>query len=157
MITKKGKTYMLLVVVLGIWGVIGYQIFSKMNADESPVIAANSNVTFSPKQTIEKDTFRIHTKHRDPFLGKPYREKQTSNTTRKVSIKKDSVVFPPIVYKGVISKPKSAQNIYIVSIQGTQQLFKTGKTIQDIELLTGTKKSITIRYKGKRKTIAVSK
>jgi len=155
--TKKGKTYLLLTIVLGIWGAIGYQIFSKMNADDAPIIAANSNVTFSPEQAIEKDTFSINTKHRDPFLGKPFQQKQTATNHRRVSKKRDSVVFPPIVYKGVISKPQSSQNIYIIAIQGTQQLFKVGKTISDVKLLKGNKKSITIRYKEKLKTISVSK
>jgi len=157
MISKKGKTYVLLLVVLGIWGAIGYQIFSKLSPDTTPIIAENSNITFSPKQTIERDTFNIHNEHRDPFLGKPYYKKQASPTRKVRSKKKDSVVFPQMTYQGVISKQQSAQNIYIVGINGTQQLFKVGKTIEDIKLLKGSKKSITIAYKGKRKTIAVSK
>ncbi|WP_298507520.1 hypothetical protein [uncultured Kordia sp.] len=155
---KKRKTYILLTVVLGIWGTIGYQIFSKLSPDDSPALASNTDIRFTPKQTIEKDTFRINTEHRDPFLGKPYQQKRTSSTGRKAStIKKDPVVFPPIAYKGVISKQQSSENIYIIDISGTQQLFKLGKTIQEVKLLKGDKKSITISFKGKRKTISVSK
>ena len=154
---KKGKTYILLTVVLGIWGAIGYQIFSKLSTDDSPMIATNSNVSFTPKQIIKEDTFSINTKHRDPFLGKPYQQKQTTKV-RRVSVgKKDAFVFPPIIYKGVISKQQSAQNIYIIEVSGTQQLFKTGKKIQEVKLVKGNKKSITISFKGKRKTILVSK
>lgn len=157
MMKKKGKTYILLVVVLGIWGVIGYQVFAKLNPDDSPIVAANSDISFTPKQTIEKDTFSINSKHRDPFLGKPYQLKQTSNIKKRVLKKKDPIVFPPITYKGVISKQQSSQNIYIIAIKGTQQLFKVGKTIHEVKLLKGNKKSITISFKGERKTILVSK
>jgi hypothetical protein len=157
MMKKKGKTYILLIVVFGIWGAIGYQIFSKLSPDDSPMIATNSDISFTPKQAIEKDTFSINSEHRDPFLGKPYQLKQTSTTKKRVLKKKDPIVFPPITYKGVISKQQSAQNIYIIAINGTQQLFKVGKMIHEVKLLKGNKKSITISFKGERKTILVSK
>ncbi|MEM6685019.1 MAG: hypothetical protein AAF617_04405 [Bacteroidota bacterium] len=155
MITKKGKTYLLLTIVLGIWGAIGYQIYSKFSPEETPVLAANSNVHFSPKQTIERDTFRINTQHRDPFLGTPYQPKQ-AHVKRTATPKKEPIVFPSIAYRGVISKQQSIQNIYIMDINGTQQLFKVGKEIQYVKLLKGNKKSVTIVYKGQRQTIAVS-
>ena len=155
MITKKGKTYLLLTLVLGIWGTIVYQIYSKFSSDDTPVMAVNSNVYFSPKKTIKKDTFSIHAEHRDPFLGKPYRQKQASKIKRTTG-KKEAIIFPAIAYKGLISKQQSMQNIYIIDISGTQKLFKIGKAIQEVKLLKGNKKSITVQYKGKRKTIAVS-
>ncbi|WP_420571656.1 hypothetical protein [Kordia sp.] len=157
MMKKKGKTYILLTVVLGIWGTIGYQIYSKLNTDDSPVIIADSSVSFTPKKTIAKDTFSIDTTHRDPFLGKPYHSKKSARVKRVASVKKDSVIFPQLRYKGVISKQRSAQNIYIIDVAGTQQLFRVGKTITDVKLIKGNKKSVTISFKGKRKTISVSK
>lgn len=157
MMIKKKKTYLLLIVVLGIWGTIGYQIFSKLNPEDAPVVAMSSNISFSPKQTTKKDTFSIHTKHRDPFLGKPYQSNQQKRVRSISKTKKDTVVFPPITYKGVISKQESAQNIYIIEVSGIQQLYKVGKTITDVKLIKGTKKSITISFKGKRKTIPITK
>jgi type II secretory pathway component PulC len=154
--SKKGKTYILLAVVLGIWGTIGYQIFIKFSPVETSIVATNSDVNFTPKKVIEEDTFSINSEHRDPFLGKPYRQKQVSKTKKSTTAKKDSIVFPSIAYKGVISKQQSSQNIYIISINGQQQLFKVGKTIQDLKLLKGNKKSVIVSFKGKRKTIDVT-
>jgi len=79
---KKGKTYLLIAVVLGIWGTIGYQVYSKLSPDETPILATNSSISFSPKQEITKDTFSISATHRDPFLGKPYQKKNTSSGKR---------------------------------------------------------------------------
>lgn len=157
MMKKKGKTYVLLTVVLGIWGTIGYQIYSKLSTDDAPVVIADSSVSFTPKKTIGKDTFSINTTHRDPFLGKPYQSKKRTGVRSVAKVKKDSVIFPQLRYKGTISKQKSAQNIYIIDVAGTQQLFKVGKTITDVKLIKGNKKSVTISFKGKRKTITVSK
>lgn len=153
---KKGKTYLLLVVVLGIWGTIGYQVYSKLNPDEMPVVATNSSVSFSPKQEMTKDTFSISTSHRDPFLGTAYQAKQNSTQTSAVKKSKDTIVFPPLSYKGVISKQQSSQNIFIIEISGTQQLFKVGKQVDDITLIKGDKKSVLVSFKGKRKTIPVA-
>lgn len=153
---KKGKTYLLLTVVLGIWGTIGYQIYSKMRPDESPIIAVNSSVSFSPKQEIIKDTFSISSSHRDPFLGTAYQKKRKSNKTTYVKKSKDTIVFPKITYKGVISKQQSSQNIYIIEINNSQQLFKVGKQFNDVTLIKGDKKSVLVSFKGKRKTVSVA-
>lgn len=154
--SKKGKTYLLVVVVLGIWGAIGYQIYSKLSPDELPVMATNSSISFSPKQEIAKDTFSISAAHHDPFMGTAYQKKNASNGKRITSNKKDSIIFPQIAYKGVISKQQSASNIYIIEVSGTQQLFKVGKQFNDVKLIKGDKKSVMISFKGKRKTISVA-
>lgn len=153
---KKTKTYLLITVVLGIWGTIGYQVYSKLSPDDLPVVATNSTISFSPKQEITKDTFSISTTHRDPFLGKPYQTKKVSSGKRTTSNNKDTIVFPQIIYKGVISKQQSSSDIYIIEIHGTQQLFKVGKQYNDVKLIKGDKKSVLVSFKGKRKTISVA-
>ena len=154
--SKKGKTYLLLTVVLGIWGMIGYQVYSKFNTEQIPIVAENSTVSFSPKQGIIKDTFSISSAHRDPFLGTVYQKKGKSNKSTYVKKSKDTIVFPQITYKGVISKQQSASNIYIIDVNGAQELFKVGKQFNDVKLIKGDKKSVVISYKGKRKTISVA-
>ena len=156
MISKKGKTYALLVIVLGIWGTIGYQVYSKLNPKETSIIAASTDITFSPTQHIEKDTFQINSQHRDPFLEKPFQARNQNSVNKARSTKKDSIVFPALAYKGVISKKQSSQNIYIIEVSGIQQLFKVGKTIDKVRLISGNKKSVTITYQGKRKTISIA-
>jgi hypothetical protein len=155
--SKKGKTYILLVIVFGIWGTVGYQIFSKMSPEDTPILTENTTINFSPKTILKKDSFSINLKHRDPFLGKPYqKENSTKRRMTKVS-KKEAIVFPSILYRGMISKQKSVANIYMVEINGTTKLFKIGSTIENIKLLKGSKKSISLSFKGERKTVSISK
>lgn len=152
---KKVKTYFLLTIVIGIWGTIGYKIYDAVNSSEEPITTSSTIVSFTPKENIEKDTFHINNDHYDPFLKKPYQKKQASSKTRK-SIKPDkSIVFPTIVYRGAISKTKSTDNIYILEVNGRQQLFRVRKQIEDITLLKGTKKSVKISYKGIQKEIPI--
>ncbi len=152
---KKGKTYILLAVVLGIWGTIGYQVYSKMNPEEEPITTSNTIVSFSPKQDIKKDTFSISADHYDPFLNTPYQKNRTASKTRRSTKPKETIVFPAVTFKGAISKQKSKENIYILEINGTQQLFKVGKEIDHVKLIKGSKKLVVISYKGQRKEIGI--
>ncbi|WP_430412796.1 hypothetical protein [Kordia sp.] len=152
---KKVKTYILLGIVLGIWGTIGYQVYTKLNPDEELITTSNGMVSFTPKQHIVKDTFSISPAHHDPFLNKPYQKRRGATTGKKTTKNNKTIVFPKVVYKGVISKQKSSNNIYIIEVNGTQQLFKVGKEIDSIRLVKGTKKSVLISYKGKRKEVTI--
>jgi len=62
-----------------------------------------------------------------------------------------------VVKELLATKQKSASNIYIIEVNGTQQLFKVGKQFNDVKLIKGNKKSVLISFKGKRKTILVAK
>jgi len=152
---KKVKTYILLAIVLGVWGIIGYQVYAKLNPTEEPITTSNAIVSFKPKQDIIKDTFSISKDHYDPFLNKPYQKNREASATRNTTKTKGTVVFPKVIYKGAISKQKSTSNIYILEINGIQQLFKVRKQIDGITLLKGTKKSVVISFKGQRKEIPV--
>lgn len=153
---NKNKTYILLAIVLGIWGTIGYQIFSKLNPGEEPIVAQNNNVSFTPKKDIKKDTFSINTSHRDPFLGTLYNKSKTATASSSKKTVKDTLKWASIVYKGKISKQQSSNSIYILEINGTQQLLKVGKKYEGITLIKGSKKSIVVSFKGKRKSISVA-
>ena len=66
--TKK-KTYLLLVLVVAVWGTIGYKVVSALNP-ELPEIKQQSfveNINF--KIDTKVDTFSVKLVNRDPFLG----------------------------------------------------------------------------------------
>lgn len=152
---KKAKTYILLTIVIGIWGTIGYKIYDALNPREEPITTSNTMVSFAPKEAIEKDTFDISNEHYDPFLNKPYREKQLFSKVKKSNKSDKNIVFPSITYRGVISKKRSADNVYILEINGTQQLFKLRKQIEGVKLIRGNKKSVVVTFKGIQKEIPI--
>ncbi|WP_046758581.1 hypothetical protein [Kordia jejudonensis] len=152
---KKVKTYILLTVVLGIWGTIGYQLYAKLNPTEEPIVTSNDTVSFAPKEDITKDTFAIQSDHYDPFLNTPYQKNRASSQRKRNTHTKATITFPNILYRGTISKQNSADNIYILEINGTQQLFKVRKQIDGVTLMKGTKKSVVVSYKGQRKEITI--
>lgn len=145
---KKQKTYALLIVVLVIWGLIGYNIYRYLNPIEErqPVATPKRNTTSI--EPVPKDTLIIPN-YRDPFLGKVFLSKRNNRNPVTNSLK-----FPSIMYHGLVegSRVKS----YIISIENQQELLKLGQTFLDVKLISANAKAITISFKGARKTIKLA-
>ena len=66
---NKTKTYLLIILVLAIWGAIGYQIVSAVNPETSKIVKQDFAISFNPKIETEVDTFSIQMANKDPFLA----------------------------------------------------------------------------------------
>jgi len=144
--TKK-KTYLLLVLVIAVWGTIAYKIIVALNPEVPEVQpqAFVSNKNYKIETAI--DTFSIATVNRDPFLG-TYTVKKTPKSKAKPKVK--PVQWMPITYHGSIKNGES--QMFIVSINGKQQLLKKGQVKDEVKLLRGTATTVTMRYKNASKT-----
>ena len=147
---NKTKTYTLLILVLSIWGIIGYKIIATVNSALPEIASQNFEHTFNPKTNTEVDTFSIQSSERDPFLGTLYIKKKSIPQKIKP---KTPLVWLPIIYHGNISKQNAKAKVYIISIDNQQHLMKTGQTINEIKLVRGNNSNIIVSYKGVRKTI----
>ncbi len=148
---NKTKTYILLALVLGVWGAIGYRIVSTINPSAPDVAQQNFEVSFSPKTNIEVDTFSIRVVNRDPFLGTLLVKNKPKKTIRKTVQPK--ITWLPVLYHGSISKQNTKTKVFIISVSGQQNLMKIGQTINGVKLIRGNNNSVTVSYKGARKTI----
>ena len=150
----KGKknTYILLILVLAIWGVIGYRMVAAFGPDENHQIQNNFDVSFKPKVFREQDSFTIHNYERDPFLGsfkKPLKKKQ------KTTVVKPKVIWPEITYSGAMGDTKNIETIFFISINNTQYLMKKKDENMGVVLLKGTENNIIVRFEGNKKTISI--
>ncbi|KQC29380.1 hypothetical protein [Flagellimonas eckloniae] len=146
--SKNVKTYILIGLVLIIWGVIGIKVFRTLSPEpQAPVFAENIN--FKPKKVVQRDTFSIVADYRDPFLG----TMPTSNKKRTKKVKQPVVQFPSINYTGLISGQQNKDHIYFVTIDGTQYLMQKRNENKGVSLISGTSEGIRVRYKGIVKTI----
>lgn len=149
--TKK-KTYLLLVLVLAVWGTIGYKIVSALNPELPEVKQHNFVDNMDFKVDTQIDTFSIKTVNRDPFLGTLLKKEKKKNT-----IKRESVQWKSITYQGSIKQNKTKQQIFIVTIDGSQHVLKKGQTKDSITLAYGNAKSVTMRYKNRLKSFTLKK
>ncbi|WP_422106024.1 hypothetical protein [Winogradskyella sp.] len=143
--TKK-KTYVLLVLVIGVWGTIAYKIVTALHPDMPKMQQQEFVVNTNYKVETAVDTFSIRKVNRDPFLG-TYMIKASPKKTR---VKKQTLLWKPIQYHGIVKNGKN--KLFIVSIDGKQHLLKKGQTKDSVKLLNGNAKSITMRYKTSSKT-----
>lgn len=144
--TKK-KTYILLIVVVGIWSLIGYRIVTSLNPDLPEAPKQDLALKLDFKTKVKVDTFSIKNADRDPFLGTIYKKKTEHLPSKKI-IK--HINWLPITYHGMISNKK--KSLYIISINGHQHLLKKGQIKDSIKVLYGSSKSVTLGYKDDKKT-----
>ena len=145
---KNVKTYLLLGVVMIIWGIIGFRILSALSPEPEQAIAS-SEISYRPVTTVQRDTFSIKADYRDPFLGTYSTSKK--NTPKK-TVKRE---MPPIdlQYTGSMVNSSTNMRIYFVTINGQQHLLEKGKSAGEVKLLSGSQQAITIRYQGFTKKV----
>ena len=151
---SKRKTYILLIVVLAIWGILIYKFFSFTSPQDNSV-PSGPDITLTPFSAKPKDTFSIDVKYRDPFLGKMYNPNHPANTKKKVYIPKEPVVWPTIIYKGIVSDNRDKNKVFMLNING-QTFFMNEKSVeQEVTLLSGNRNSVTVFFKGEKNTITI--
>ena len=142
---------MLLVVVVAIWGTIGFKIWSGLSDKVSEQIVQNSLEEFRPKRAVETDSFSIGEVSRDPFLGTI---KKKATTPRKRAVRQP-IKWMPIIFNGVIKNTKTRQQVFVVQINNTEHILKKGNQVEGVTLIKGNPKSIVVKYKGALKTIEI--
>lgn len=148
---NKKSIYILLPIVLLIWGMLIYQFFS-FSAPEDSLENVPMEFNIKPLKLKERTPFFINVGYRDPFLGKMYAAPVTS-PKKSVVIKKhikpeETLVWPSIHYKGTISDTKDKKKIFVMIIDGHNFYMKKGDTENGVFLKDGDKESVYVKYKG---------
>ncbi|MHC0446338.1 hypothetical protein ACWA1F_13090 [Flavobacterium sp. 3-218] len=150
---NKKNIYILLPLVLLVWGAVLFQLFSFTNPDETTA-PDNPEFTFKPIKINKRESFTINVNYRDPFLGKMYVNETNSKpqkkhaTAPKIAKQAEALVWPKIIYKGVIADSKGKNTLYILLIDNKTHYMKIGDTENEIFLKSGDKESIYVKYKG---------
>ncbi len=145
---KQQKTYVLLTLVIAIWGLIGYNLYKKFYPTDTETKLPVTNSTVILHHNQPKDSITI-SNYRDPFLGKIITTKKT-----KVTKTKKVVNFPMITYNGSIKGSKKTS--YIISVQNQQEVVKIGQTFKNVTLISANTKKIVVEYQKERKTIQLT-
>ncbi|WP_299535754.1 hypothetical protein [Ulvibacterium sp.] len=152
---KNQKTYVLLTVVLAIWGILGFKVIKTVNPDSDPTVRPIASEKFKPIQFQERDTFSILANYRDPFLG-TLPKSLTPKKPKRTFQKKDTLPKRDILYTGFIAESSSGQEIFFLTIDGHQQLMAKNEVFRKVKLLSGDPKKVRVRFDGKAKTIPLT-
>jgi hypothetical protein len=150
---NKKSIYILLPVVLLIWGLVMYELFSFSKPDEV-METEPPGFDFKPVKIKERDPFSIDVNYRDPFLGKIYTTQKATLIKKSISkIKKipkvvEPLVWPTIAYKGIVSDTKDKTRVFMLIIGGKTFLMKKGEIANEVFLKDGDRESVYVKYKG---------
>ena len=145
------KTYIILGIVLLIWGIIGFRILGAISP-EPELVAPQKRMAFQEIELTPKDTFSIKADYRDPFLGTLTSKKEKKKTQKVVQ---DQTFDREVLYTGSMVNHSSGKRIYFISINGQQYLLEKGKQAMEVLLISGSEQYVTIKYKGMVKRIGL--
>ena len=151
---KNNKTYLLLAVVIGIWGFIGFRLLNVVNPGPIKNAQIVSNETYVPKQLKARDTFSLALNYRDPFLGAVIAPKKAKKIVAKKEVK-PKAPEKAISYTGFITDKASQQKIFFLTIEGQQHMMALNDVVQGVKLIQGTKNNVKVRLDGNTRTIAL--
>lgn len=158
---KKSTQAVLLVFVLGVWGVIFYRIFSKLTDDDAanlPYDLPGERIATSPVA----DTFQLLANYNDPFLNKAAGSSHSSGQEAAVVSPQNTIkqtarpVSPPVAqqaqvkYMGMIRNNASKKKVAVISVNGKSSLVQENESFDNIKLLKLYKDSVLVLV-GKQK------
>jgi hypothetical protein len=156
---NRKNIYILLPIVLFIWGAVMYQFFSFSNNGVDIKLVSN-RFEVKPIDIKEIDTSFITVNYRDPFLGKAYNPsnnvvKKKKTTKQKPKVLEEIFVWPKILYKGIVSDTKDKTKVFMLIIEGQTFLMKIGDTQKGIFLKEGDRESIYVKCKDRLNLILI--
>lgn len=159
---NKTLTYILVVVVVGIWGIILYRIFDAVKSgDDSVAPAAIKQEKEAYNDfSIPKDTTKLMLNYRDPFGITKQKDTvakaiNLAHVAKVASPLKPAINWSFITYSGFIRNPASKKLIALVNINGQNLTLVEGETKNRVKLLRNLRDSIKISYEGKTKFIVI--
>ena len=161
---NKKIAYLLLPLVIFIWGAIAYKIIRNYLGNNSPEILFNQNENIIQSKN-KIDTFSLLLNYPDPFLknqvASNYQpsnnnpQKTTTNKTTTANNKKENnpVKWPTILYCGNIKNKNNNKICSIIKINGTENIMYVGEVCNEVRLVKVFKDSVIVNYKNQNKTI----
>lgn len=151
---KKRLNSVLLIGVVAIWGLLIYKFFgnSFMKHDEPQ----NSAVIINEELpiTIGKDTFKLKTYNRDPFLEKTIKN-EYSKYNKGLKIKEATVVkWPQLQYLGFVKESTAKEPLLLLKVNGKLMRKKSSfEFYEGLEVLKFYKDSLLLRLNSNEKVL----
>lgn len=150
---KNQKTYLLLGLVLAIWGILGFRIVKSISPSEPETTVSVASIEFKPTSLKERDTFSILANYRDPFLGTFQKPKTKNPINRSTKNKKQSLPEKNIIYSGLVNDNATGQKIFFLNVDGQQLMLSKNQQAEGVKLISGNAEKVKLRYNGLTKTI----
>ena len=157
---NKKLIYLLLPVVIAIWGIIFYRIFNTTGGDENNVVK-EINAGTDKGQSSYTDTFSISANYRDPFMGKLAvgnndQPKATTSMQKKAVEPKPQPAptpWPALAYSGMIKNQRSSIQLAMLQVNGQSYNIKSGETVEGVQVMKIYRDSVEVIFQKEKRTI----
>jgi hypothetical protein len=157
---KDKKNYILLALVVAIWGYAMYSFFGGFNTGGSNnLVIKKTKLNSGNGSNFKVDTFSLLANYKDPFLSRPFVRNTFSGIKPAGAIvkKKEVIVKVPeppvdmsfISFVGLVRNPANNKKVALVSINNNQHMASEGEVINDVLFLKNAKDSIAVVFKSK--------
>lgn len=166
MMKSKKSTYLLIILVLGVWGAVAYKIFSHIRKGDDTEQVYNFNNSKVDEVFATDTQIVLSLNYPDPFLkGSRHNAGGDMRTvSTKVNIREridplygqntqSQVVWPEIIYSGIVRNKKTNEALGLVQITNSSQLMRPGQDFGGVRLLELYSDSIRLNFQNQKKTI----
>ncbi|MFD2162267.1 hypothetical protein ACFSJU_07670 [Paradesertivirga mongoliensis] len=164
---NKALTYLLILSVSAVWGIIFYRVFSATDSDEvvSGPLQKSTFVNESLDDYKLKDTFTLALNYGDPFLENSSEaikanEPASQNTAVAIAIHNPQPIAPQVnwdavKYTGYVLNSSDKRVTAIMTLNGKEYMLSEGQDVAGLKLLKNLKDSVKVIYQGKTKFIRI--
>ena len=157
MLKNKKITYLLIMLVALIWGMIFYKIYSKFG-EKKQIERSSPLSVVAIENGLRDSVFTLSLDYPDPFL----KGMGQSSETPLVSAAKNTgnpmiVSWPLIEYRGLLTSNSKNESTGLLRIQSSNLLVKQGKVYAAIKIRTLTRDSIFMEYQNESRWLPIIK
>jgi hypothetical protein len=153
MFKNKTTSYILLVLVALIWGIIASRFLNLTKKNDGSY--SKQNLTKN-KNEIKSDTFSISVNYSDPFLTNISSIQYVDKIKNTIPIEKSNlqsqIVWPSIYYFGFVKKSRQDCKTGLAKLDNKEYVVKEGEIIHELEIKKIMNDSIVIVYKNMTKS-----
>lgn len=157
MFKNKRITYLLLVLVVLIWGLIFYRIYSNFGAKKQVEKSVPHSVVME-KHDRRDSVLTLSLNYPDPFLkGEDQSLDPFTPSEYKGVVASPVINWPLIEYRGLLTGNNTNESTGLLRIQNADLLVKQGKIYASIKIKTLSKDSICLEYQHESRWVSILK
>lgn len=164
--TKKKINIILIILVLGLWGTVGYRTLNRQLINNDRILQKQNQQNNTVINQINKDTFELKKTNRDPFLDKEFQitvasprqvvsnyspvKKQITSIAPKID---SNLSWPVLKYYGYIASKERNEEVVLLKIDSKLCKLKLKTPFNGLVIKKKYKDSIEVFFNGETKMI----
>ncbi len=150
---NKLLTYLLLVLVIVVWGLIFVRLFGSKNEEQK--IQKGNMIKNSIDSSILNTKYTLRFNYADPFLGQKNSISQVRKPKKFIEVKDQPKPEPiEVQYLGMISNKKQKSVLALIRLNGQEYYLSLGETMNGLELIKCDEIEIVLKKGNKKYTVS---